>query len=361
MEQNIYQIVYKVAHSGGSGSCFYYKERGLFVTNYHVVEGYDTVAIHDQKRKPYVAHVVLVNPELDIALLSAEGDFDHLPALSLANDEELAIGNKVTVAGFPYGMPFTVTEGTVSSPKQLMQGRNYIQTDAAVNPGNSGGPIFNGRQELVGVTVSKFTNADNMGFGIRVADLRALLESIGELDLNTFAVQCNSCDALAVDGAEYCTHCGKQLPREVWKKAELSPLSVFCEETIAQMGTNPVMARDGFEYWRFHQGSSEIRIFAYDDEYLFGVSLVCLLPKTNVAPVLDYLLTADIYPYKFGLSDREIVLAYRVHLSDFSAEGRAEEIRQHLIALGQKADELDNYLVETFGCEFTEYSLVEPA
>ena len=177
MDQNIYKLVYKVTHAGGSGSCFYLKSYNLFVTNYHVVNGFHTVAIHDNDRNPYLAKVVLVNPSLDIALLAVDADFSALPELNLAADDSLAIGGKVSVAGYPYGMPFTVTEGSVSSPKQLMEGKYYIQTDAAVNPGNSGGPIFNENSEVVGVTVSKFTNADNMGFGVRVEALRKLLES----------------------------------------------------------------------------------------------------------------------------------------------------------------------------------------
>ncbi len=200
MEQNnIYQLVFKVTHAGGSGSCFYLKNYDLFVTNYHVVEGFHTVAIHDNDRNPYLGKVVLVNPTLDIALLAVDGDFSSLPELQLASDESLAIGGKVYVAGYPYGMPFTVTEGSVSSPKQLVNGQYYIQTDAAVNPGNSGGPMLNERNEVVGVTVSKFTQADNMGFGIRVESLRKLLESVGELDRTVFQVQCGSCDELIAE------------------------------------------------------------------------------------------------------------------------------------------------------------------
>ena len=74
MEQNnIYKTVFKVTHSGGSGSCFYLKAYDLFVTNYHVTEGFRTVAIHDNERNPYLAKVVLANPAMDIALLAAVG------------------------------------------------------------------------------------------------------------------------------------------------------------------------------------------------------------------------------------------------------------------------------------------------
>ena len=171
MEQNnIYKLVFKVTHAGGSGSCFYLKDYDLFVTNYHVVKGFHAVAVHDNDRNPYLAKVVLVNPSLDIALLSVDGDFSALPSLNLAGDNSLSIGGKVCVAGYPYGMPFTVTEGSVSSPKQLVDGKYYIQTDAAVNPGNSGGPIFNEKNEVVGVTVSKLSNADNMGCLLYTSD-----------------------------------------------------------------------------------------------------------------------------------------------------------------------------------------------
>ena len=172
MEQNnIYKSVFKVTHSGGSGSCFYLKAYDLFVTNYHVTEGFRTVAIHDNERNPYLAKVVLANPAMDIALLAAEGDFSSLPDISLAEDDTLTIGRKVYVAGYPYGMPFTVTEGTVSSPKQLMNGQYYIQTDAAVNPGNSGGALVNTHGELVGInTLIKSQTGSYVGYSFAIPE-----------------------------------------------------------------------------------------------------------------------------------------------------------------------------------------------
>ena len=306
MEQNnIYKSVFKVTHSGGSGSCFYLKAYDLFVTNYHVTEGFRTVAIHDNERNPYLAKVVLANPAMDIALLAAEGDFSSLPDISLAEDDTLTIGRKVYVAGYPYGMPFTITEGSVSSPKQLMDGKYYIQTDAAVNPGNSGGPILDEDNRVVGVTVSKFTQADNMGFGIRVETLHGLLESLGELDRTAFQVQCGSCEELIAQEEEYCPSCGDKLPEGVFEEREQSPLGGFVESAIEQMGVNPVLARDGYDSWLFHKGSSEIRIFVYDNSYLFSTSPINLLPKKEVEPVLDYMLSEDFGPYN-AINPRQI-------------------------------------------------------
>lgn len=355
MNQDIYRLVYKVTHAGGSGSCFYLKSHDLFVTNYHVVSGFHEVAIHDNDRNPYLARVVLVNPALDIALMVADGDFSQLPELSLAADDALEIGGKVSVAGYPYGMPFTVTEGSVSSPKQLMDGKYYIQTDAAVNPGNSGGPIFNENNEVVGVTVSKFSNADNMGFGIRVEALRKLLEVVDDMDRSCFQVQCDSCDGLIAGEEDFCPSCGEKLPEGIFAERQQSPLAVFCEQAIEEMGVNPVLARDGYDSWTFHKGSSEIRIFVYDNTYLFAVSPINLLPKKEVEPVLDYMLSEDFTPYKMGIEGRQIYLAYRIHLSDLT-EASEDEIRRNLVNLALRADEMDNKMVERFGCEFSEYS-----
>lgn len=359
MTNEINKLIYKVTHSDGSGSCFYLKQHDIFVTNYHVVAGYRTVAIHDNDRNPYEARVVAVNPELDLALLAVDADFSHLPHFELAADEDPAIGSKVRVAGYPFGMPFTITEGSLSSPRQLMDGKYYIQVDAPVNPGNSGGPIINDKGEVIGVTVSKFASesADNMGFGVRIEALRQLLGAIGDLDRSEFHVQCDSCDELIGADEEYCPSCGAQLDERVLAVHELSPLADFCETAIARMGINPVLARNGYNSWVFHRGSSEIRLFVYDRNYLFAVSPINLLPKKNVEPVLDYMLDTDFYPYKMGVDGRQIYLCYRIHLADITGDS-AERILDNIVGLAAKADELDNKLVDDFGCEFSLYSKV---
>lgn len=355
MEQNIYNAIYKVNHAGGCGSCFYLKQYDLFVTNYHVVEGFRQVAIQDNDKNSFLARVVMVNSVLDIALLSVEGDFSALPDIRLSELKEVAIGQKINVAGYPFGMPFTVTEGTVSSPRQLINNSYYIQTDAAVNPGNSGGPMFSERGELIAITASKITDADNMGFGIPVDTLKKVLENIESLDRSVFNVQCNSCDEFISEEDEYCPCCGDKLPEEIFKERGLTDLAVFCEEAVEAMGINPVLARVGYEGWKFYKGSSEIRMFVYDRSYLFATSPLNILPKKNLEPVLTYLLQTEIAPYRFGLDGNQIYLSYRVHISDIFSD-YSENVKTNLTHLAFKADDLDNYLVDTFGCEFSEYA-----
>jgi serine protease Do len=96
----------------------------------------------------------------------------------------------------------------------------------------------------------------------------------------------------------------------------------------------------------------------YENTYLFAVSPINLLPKKEVERVLDYILSEDFAPYKLGIEGRQIYMAYRIHLSDLTEESE-DEIRKNLVNLAFKADDMDNMLVEQFGCEFSEYSKQE--
>lgn len=352
---NIYDAVFKVNHAGGSGSCFYLKKYNLFVTNYHVVDGYREVGIQDDEKNSYLAKVIMVNTSRDIAFLSVDNNFDNLPEIRLSDVDETVIGQKINVAGYPYGMPFSVTEGTVSSPKQLMESNYFIQTDAAVNPGNSGGPMFNEKQELIAITVSKIKDADNMGFGIPVADLKKIIVDIDKLDRTKFNVQCSSCDEFIYTEENFCPSCGNKLPEDVFETRGLTDFAAFCESAISDMGVNPILARQGYEYWKFHKGSSEIRMFVYQRNYLFCTSPINILPKKDLEPVLTYLLSDAVKPYQLALDESQIFLSYRIFIADIFTDYK-DEIHKNIVNMALKADELDNFLVDTYGCEFSEYS-----
>lgn len=354
MTASLYQAVCKVSQSRGTGSCFYLKNYGLFVTNSHVVEGFREVALEDRQRNRYPAKVVFANPDLDIAFLKAEGNFSSWPQLILAREEPV-IGDKIRVAGYPFGIPFTVTEGTVSSPRQFMDGHYRIQTDAAVNPGNSGGPMFNEKDEVIAITTSKFTNADNIGFGIPVNCLRPLLEQNLSLTGNRLYLQCSCCDTVCTE-EEYCPSCGNKLPFYLYHERPLTDLAVYCEKAIREMGINPVLARTGHESWTFHQGISEIHMFVYRQSFLFCTSPINVLPKKNFGPLFDYMTAySSTSPYQLGLDGNRIFLSYRVHLTDIAADTE-QIVFDNIKEMPQQADRLAHYFHDTFGCCFPECS-----
>jgi hypothetical protein len=346
--------IFKVMTASGSGTSFYLKDKKIFVTNYHVVGPHKRVSLQDRNGARYLANVLLVNPQEDVAFLRTEEEFD-IPQLNLHQDAALRQGERVYVAGYPFGMPFTVTEGVVSAPNQLMQGRNYIQTDAAVNPGNSGGPMLNSEGKVIAITTSKFNNADNMGFGVPISTLVEEFSALEQVNGTSFNLVCDSCAALISERSEYCNSCGQNIDLKYFDEPLLTDLAMFCERSIENLGINPVLTRQGHEFWEFHVGSSLVRLFVYDRNYLYATSPINQLPQQNMGPLLEEILSLDVWPFKLGIYQKEIFISYRVHISDVFSP-KQNEVGQNITGLFNKANELDDYFVEKFGCKYSVHS-----
>lgn len=346
--------ILKVNTAKGSGSCFYLSEKQLFVTNYHVIAGFKVVCLQNSKDETFVANVVFINPDADIAFLRTEKPYQHHQGFKLTNAER---GQKIRVIGFPYGMPFSITEGVVSANNQLLDGKTVLQIDAAVNPGNSGGPILNEAGEIVGVVASKFKEADNMGFGILTSDLLSELEFVTDND-HSFTVKCPSCDTLIKDKTKFCNSCGNTIDENLFDNYELSNVGMFCEEAITLLGHNPVLMRKGIDFWRGHFGSAEVRIFVYQGEYIYATSPLNKLPKKNLNLLLDFMLTYNSEVYQLGISDNEVYISYRFGISDITTDYKAE-VQKNLSGLLEKADELDDFFQKTYGAEKSVYSKKE--
>ncbi|RAW02694.1 trypsin-like peptidase domain-containing protein [Pseudochryseolinea flava] len=354
MTHNFEPFVFKVITASGSGSSFYLRDKKIFVTNYHVVGQFKNVSLQDPTGSRHLAQVILANPYEDIAFLKVEQDFE-VPSLNLQMNP-VARGEQVYVAGFPFGMPFTVTEGIVSAPSQLMNGKNYVQTDAAVNPGNSGGPVFNQHGDVIGITTSKFTSADNMGFAVPIASLVEEFDSLPHLVNNTFNLVCESCSALIQERSAYCNNCGQNIDEKLFDEPSLTDLAIFCEQALVELGVNPVLARQGHEFWEFYHGSSLVRMFVYNQSYLYVTSPINQLPMQNMQALLEEITSKDVEPYKLGIWEKEVYVSYRIHITDIYGP-RHNEVKQNIAGLYRKANELDDYLAEKFGCKFSVHSL----
>jgi serine protease Do len=136
----------------GAGSGFIISPDGVILTNAHVVRDASEVTVKLQDRREYRAKVLGSDPKTDVAVLKI--DAKNLPVVPLGNTRNLQVGEWVLAIGSPYGLESTVTAGVVSAKgRNLPEDVNvpFIQTDVAVNPGNSGGPLFNTRGEVVGI------------------------------------------------------------------------------------------------------------------------------------------------------------------------------------------------------------------
>ncbi|WP_415001770.1 Do family serine endopeptidase [Arenimonas sp.] len=148
--------------------------RGLILTNSHVVEGADAVSVTLSDGRTFEAQPVGADADTDVAVIRINAT--NLNALSLADSQQLRVGDYVVAVGNPFGLGQTVTSGIVSAVgRSGLTGlgyQNFIQTDASINPGNSGGALVNLRGELVGINAASFnprgSNAGNIGLGFAI-------------------------------------------------------------------------------------------------------------------------------------------------------------------------------------------------
>ena len=157
--------------SSALGSGFVISEDGYIVTNNHVIEGADEVIIEFFEGGELEAKVIGTDPKTDIALLKVESD-TPLAFVPFGNSDTARVGDWVLAVGNPLGQGFSVSAGIVSQRNRALQGAydDYIQTDAAINRGNSGGPLFTMDGEVVGVNTAILSpNGGSIGIGFSMA------------------------------------------------------------------------------------------------------------------------------------------------------------------------------------------------
>lgn len=153
------------------GSGFVISEDGYIVTNNHVIEGADEIMIEFFSGEDLPATLVGTDPKTDIALLKVEAD-EPLPFVSFGNSDEMRVGDWVLAVGNPLGQGFSVSAGIVSARNRALSGSydDFIQTDAAINRGNSGGPLFNVDGDVIGVNTAILSpSGGSIGIGFSMA------------------------------------------------------------------------------------------------------------------------------------------------------------------------------------------------
>lgn len=166
----------------GSGSGIIFREDGYIVTNYHVIENATSVTVTLNDGTEYDARIVGSDSSSDLAVLKVEAN--GLPTAEFGDSDELQIGELVVAIGNPLGYENTVTDGIVSGLNRQLT--NYtdtmtlIQTNAAINSGNSGGALVNSKGEVVGINSAKLvaSNAEGMGFALSINEVKPILEEL---------------------------------------------------------------------------------------------------------------------------------------------------------------------------------------
>ena len=181
-DDNDHRDMHQQAVSLGSG--FIIDKDGYIVTNHHVIENADEIGITLSNKEEFIAKIIGVDSKTDLALLKIDATHP-LPYVKFGNSERARVGDWVIAIGNPFGLEGTVTAGVISGLSRnignLSVFNNFIQTDAAINKGNSGGPMFNMAGEVIGVNNALLspsgTNA-GVGFAIPSTMSKSIVEEL---------------------------------------------------------------------------------------------------------------------------------------------------------------------------------------
>ena len=169
------------------GSGFVYDSKGDIVTNQHVVDGAGSISVRFWNGKTYSAHVVGTDASTDLAVIRVDAPASLLQPLTLGDSSSLAVGDGVVAIGSPFGLEETVTSGIVSALHRQMTSpsgfaiADSIQTDAAINHGNSGGPLLDTKGRVIGVTSQIESDSggnDGVGFAIPSSAVRSVVTQL---------------------------------------------------------------------------------------------------------------------------------------------------------------------------------------
>ena len=154
-------------------------DKGLVLTNAHVIAGGDEVMVHLLDGREFTATVKGADPDFDLAVLQIKGAA-KLPAVKLGDSGDIMPGETVIAIGNPFGFNHTVTTGVVSALGRTIRNKDgaftdLVQTDAAINPGNSGGPLLNIEGVLIGINTAVDTRAEGIGFAIPINKARRVM------------------------------------------------------------------------------------------------------------------------------------------------------------------------------------------
>src|ERR1700678_2775947 len=248
----------------GQGSGFILNKDGLILTNNHVIDNAQRVEVMLSDKHKYKATVMGVDKNHDLALLKINAP--NLVPATLSESTGLIVGQRVYAIGNPFGLQGTMTRGIISSIRSIRGPNNNpiedaIQTDAAVNPGNSGGPLLNSRGEVIGITTLIANNgadqSSGIGFAIPVNPAKAVIADFAKygrvrrpsLDIATLAIGPDIAEQIGL-AADYGLLIERVLPGGAAEKAGLhggTQRAGYLGNTPVMTGGDLIVAMDGQE------------------------------------------------------------------------------------------------------------------
>ncbi len=325
----------------------------LIITNNHVIDGNKEVIVEGIVLERQPVRVVYIDIFYDIAFLkiNAKIKSDNVKT----NSAKVHESDPVVAIGHPFDLKYTFTQGIVSNPAHIVNNIAYIQHDAALNPGNSGGPLINTDGEIIGMNTFVLKDGSTIGFSLPIKvildSLSAFLSGIGSV-----AARCTACTHIVFDTTierkQYCPKCGAkvELPD---KCDEYTPegVSLTIERMLQKLGYDIRLSRRGPDGWEIKKGSARINIAYYRQKGIITCeSHLCTLPPQHIRAVYEFILRENFKNEAYTLSvlGHDIVLSFLVYDRYLNEKTAVRQLEQFF----EKADEYDNFFVEKFGSEW---------
>ncbi len=343
------RAVVQIATPSNTGTGFYLYNYNVLITNEHVVRDNRKVVVDGLGVERQLVDVLYVDPLHDLAFLAVPSN--HTLGKVELSDQRLKEGNEVLAIGHPFGFKFTTTGGIVSSLTYMMNEVEYIQHDAALNPGNSGGPLVGLDEGVVGVNTFIIKDGNNVGFSLPVTYIRDSLNEFSRHGLPS--VRCNSCLKIVVEQDDpYCPHCGSRI-RFIKDIEDYEPFGIpkVIERLLEKLGEEIELCRRGPNKWEIHRGSAQVDLtYHHKSGLIIGDALLCTLPSENILKIYAFLLqqNCNLGGLTFSVKDMDIILSVLIHDQYLD-----EESGMMLLArLFESADAFDDVLVERFGASW---------
>lgn len=266
----------------GQGSGFVLNKEGLILTNNHVIDNAQRIEVTLSDKHKYKATLLTADKGHDLALIKINNAVNLVP-ITLAESQGLVVGQKVYAIGNPFGLSGTMTRGIVSAIRSIRGAdgnpiEDAIQTDAAVNPGNSGGPLLNSRGEVIGITTLIASNgadqSSGIGFAIPINTAKAVLDDFAKygrvrrpsLDIVTLPISPDIAEQIGLP-ADYGLLIDRVLPGGAAEKAGLKggTQRMYQGNMPVMLGGDLIVAMDGQEITNGQDLSAAMNAHRADD------------------------------------------------------------------------------------------------
>ncbi len=343
-------VVVQIATPHNIGTGFYLKKNHIIITNEHVIHDNKEVTIEGETFERQIANVIYTDPRHDLAFIKPLKELNTTD-VKLGAVDILKEGDTVIAVGHPFGLKYSATKGIISNMTHQQNDLNYFQHDAALNPGNSGGPLIDQEGRVVGVNTFIIKDGNSIGFSLPINYLKSIIEEF-QPSLNNIGTRCPSCTNIVFETNpedSYCPHCGTKI-QLISKIKDYEPVGVpkTLEELLKKTGHDVRLARRGPNAWQINQGSAKINIY-YNEKtgLIIGDAYLCNLPKKDIAPIYKYLLRENhsLSGLTFSVKEQDIVLSLLIY-DQYLNEETGMKLFKHLF---DKADDYDNILVEQYG------------